>query len=344
MLALHRHMIQNYYAIIKAHYDQDSFKGSFLMNPPAEIIEETIHVLHNLIIDEATETAQNQISCYQDVIDDENEDEEELKEDAKYIIEKKVVQYQIDVLKAVLTYVLAYNHERGNEIINYMVQTNITDVINRLNTDSIFEKEMILYYIRYLVCKSEAMLSSYVEEKIERENMLVYNLAYNKGISTIADLAKQAFMDLYEDLKDTHGFVEKVWSMLDRFINENVCLNYFEENNIDTSDKNYLQMVKRILVRSLLSDAYIDLKCTEEEYGMDEEEMHPEDIDAIDYIEMILESGEYTLPEDSLVRHNIYLHAIVYNSEIVPYREIDFESLGEDTKEHVLSINPFSQI
>ena len=342
MLALHRKMIQNYYGIVKAHYNQDTFKGSFLMNPPTEILEETTSVLHELIVDEATETARNQLACFEDVINDESE--EELKEDAAAIIEKETVHYQIDVLRAVLIYALAYAHERGNEIINYMVQTNITDAINRFNTDPVFESEMVLYYIRYLVCKSEAMISSYVEEKIERENMLVYNLSYNKGISTIADLAKQAFIDLYEDLKDTHGYGEKMWSMLDRFINENVCLNYFEENNIDTSDKNYLQMVKKVLVRSILSDAYIDLKCTEEEYGDDDEEMHGEDIESIDYIEMILESGEYILPDDDLVRHNIYLHALIYNSEIVPYREIDFESLGEETKAHVITINPFSQI
>ena len=241
MEILHSRMLREYYTIIKNHYDSSSVMGETLMSPTTDIIKELSERLHKVILEEAEKSAQGEIAL---ILDADQEDDELAKDDVENVIEKEIMLLQIDIIKAVLIYILAIPHERDAQLLSYIHENSITTILEKLNTDSRFEELILIFYVRYLVCKSEGLISSYVESKTQNENKIIWNIAYNKGMNSIADLAKQAFIELYEDLVDTHGYCEKVWSVLDKFINENTCLVYFEQNEIDTSNLSYLKMVK----------------------------------------------------------------------------------------------------
>lgn len=342
MLELHRKMLLNYYGIIKANYNKETFNKDVLLNPPSYIFEQAKKALYKLILSTATDTANIELGIYQSCEESEEEMEEYEKES---LTEKEAVISQINIIRAGLIYVDVFPSTDGNEFISYINKNSITTVLDRINSDSDFEDKVILYFLRYLVAKSEAWISSEKENRVILENKLIENLSYNKGMVSITDLAMQAFIDLYEDLIEVNGYTEKVWNVLDNFIISNACNNYLEQNGIDTQDTNNLKIIKKMLVRAILSDAYINLKCTKAQMqDLEIDMLTPEDEIALKYIEKAIESGNYLLPKDKDIRQIIYQNAILYTSEILPYRDMDFESLDEETKEHVLTIDPFRQM
>ena len=342
MEILRRNMMTNYYKIIKSYYNDNVVSEKTLLNPSTKIIEETLDSLVTTILEQAEKSTEGDINF---MLEQDGEDAEIDKEEVEEMIEKNILLNQIDVIRVVLINIIAFPTDMGNKILKYISERSITTILDEFNTNHNFQKSIIFYYIQYLVSKSEGLLSSYKESNILNEYKIVWNLAYHKGVDSLADLAKQAFIELYEDLLEVYGHTNKVWSMLDRFIYGDTNHIYFTQNEIDVNNKAYLKVVKNVLVRAILSDAYIDLKCIEyEDEAAGDNTLSSEEVEALEYIRDLGNEEEYRLPSDDEVRHTIYSHALEFNTEIVPYREADFDSLEEESKTHVLTINPLSQM
>lgn len=340
MLELHKRMIANYYRNLKENYSEDVIKHG-IMNPSQKVIEAFNDDLENELRAQATLLSQAEINEIRSLDADDAETEQEV----KYIIEKDVTELLIGILKCALIYNIAFPSEYGNELVQYIDSTSITEVLNRYNYEGSFKNEINLNYIKYLVSKAEALITSYQESVIISQTKTIWNLSYNKGMTSIAELAKLSFLELYEDLLDVYDSTQIFWEKLDLFIKEDIYLNYFEQNGIDTSDKKYLKLIKTILIRSILSDAYISLKSIEAELeDVEDDFLTVDEYKAIEHIENAIKSKSYVLPKDKNVRHNIYCQAVSYNSEILPYREEYFNDLDDDVKKHALTLNPFSQM
>ena len=339
------------------------------MFPNEEVIKDMKEKMFVLLKDLTEKNGQTRLKVENNEYDEsENEYEEEIDEEfeddcLKKDEEKKRIyafylnSYFISIIRDVLTYLIAINEvnkcdEKAQNTIKYILEHHIRAVINELRNGGEFTDTMISYYIRYLMAKHNFILSSEYEDEIFDRHDIITKIDINRGYSTINDKIRSMLDSIYDDYyclnfepEEDNDISEGLLITLDELIFSDIRDTYLVENGIDDRDKRYVNYIKNYMLRIILADAFLDLLMIkidcEQTDGCLDDFFTSEEKEAYDFIEAVIESKKYALPQDLEVRHEIYRHYYFYNRELDLDRTTDLSKLTtQEETAKVLTLNP----
>ena len=351
MRRLDARIIKEYYSIIKEQSASKWITNSDLLNPSDEMLNIFIEMFFKNIKTFSMEEAKRQLEKK-----DKTENDSTFDEELESIIEDKGFKLCTEVLEDILVYVISTDYKDGKDLLEYILNTDIDIVVKELNSNLNFARLALKYYLKYLVSKSEFIISTDQENLIWESHRFLGRLIENRGYSTLNDTARNVLMDLYFDIANASAemedyelvdipTVERVdetfCSYFDEMLASNIRNIYFKQNGIDTSNKEYMEMIKKRIIRVILADAYLDMKIADFEAEDEDGTLSEEETDALEFIENCAYDDNYSLPEDSKLRTIIYRHFFYYNSNGKVSRRDDMGVLSEYDDVKVISkINP----
>ena len=335
MTKFDRIVFEEYLEYLNNSFNNQSITYNLMLNPSNRVIEEMTILIYKILKNESD----NVMSKAMDSIDIDY-DSEIYRQESSSASHIAYRDYCIGILESTMTYLLLRPSKEGNELRDYILNNNINEVIDRFNEDISFAQFIILFYIKYLVSKKYLTITEKEEEQAWVQYDCLKNLCVNKGYLTINDIVRNSLMEMINDIKETYYDEDIVCHMIDEFFETDIRDVYLKQNGIDLSNFDYVKMLKKYIVRVVLSDAYIDLKVlehssdfeVEEEMNDIEDTMELKEIEAMNYIEKAAENEEFSLPEDFEMRKEIYLHFHFYNSNSEIDRTEDLNSLGDCVK------------
>lgn len=309
-----------------------------LLNPSIDIVDEFQHILIVEVNDSARATTNNITEAVSQSID---ADDDELSNECEIMFTKNVFLAYVDILEGIFLYLIFSHNSDDEKFLNELVQHSSDELTNMIIDDGDTSQRLILCYIKYLIFKSESLITNQEEEFIIENNRFLSYLADYKGYNTIADLLRSSIMDLYYDQLLTRGINRESFRVIDNLIYSDMLNMYFSQNGINTNDKGYLDGMKKYLVRLILADAYTDLKiCSDNPSDDDDDQLLKSEMAALEYIEGCINSEEYLLPESEDVRFTIYRHFFDFSDNLSTSRKQEMEDLDEETHRKVMLLNP----
>lgn len=340
-------MLHLYLTMVNERYKGENITLDILMNPQVELLDEFQDILAGEIVDiskiNANKSIQLDIEQFgtlptQDRIDSQND----------YFLAKETLLRYIDILQDVYIYLYLNPSSENEEFLNALINANTENVVSHFLDDGDIAYKLLTCYIRYLVCKSEALITSAEEHDAIQNNRFIWNISNTKGYDTLSDMIRTTIMELYNDLINVHGLNRDVYKVMDEFLLGNSRLHYFMQNGIDVRNKKYLEIVKKYMIRIVLADALADIKLDEEEIESYEDnedgtfDLNELEIRALEHIDECIENGVYTLPNDEEVRVKIYEHFTQFNTEITSFKREQVNTFDEEVHEKIKTLNPLS--
>lgn len=352
MYEINEKMLKTYTLLMQERFPDTKLTFEVLMNPSDEIIDEFQSILINEVTDYSVGAAKVDLDRdleYYGSRYDEEPTRAYIDSRKDYFMTKEVFQTYIDILEGVYIYLVLNPTPENEEFLNALISADTENVVNHfLDDEGNIVKQLITCYVRYLMCRSEALITKVAEREVIENHKFIWNINNSKGYDTLSDMLRGAVWDLYNDLKNIHGDAKEIYMILDEFIYSNTRLAYFVQNGINPNNKQYLNMIKNYLIRVILADAYTDLKLDQiEAESRDDNEdgdldLFPIEVSAIEYIESAVEREEYELPEDNNMRYSIYVHFLKQLDEITSIKRGYLDNLDEETKEKIATLNPLS--
>jgi len=348
MTLFDRKMLNNYFEILKKKYGQSIFEIEKLLSPENEVITLFAESFVDTMAKHSYEIAIKMM-----------EDEEEFEENNDSELKSKIIENQFDIcvvtLQRVLTYIKLRGKKEDENFYNDIVKSDIEDTCSQLTYNSKFINKAMEYYIKYLVSISLCLITSFEETEFFNQNLLIENLDINKGYETISDIIRMVLMELFNDFmhpKNYYGEVEEInisdeelWEnmcrIIDEFLTSEIRDVYLKQNDIDINDKAFVRKIKNYAVRVLLADAYLDFMIVEKDevLGEYEEPLTAKEEEAIEYLN---NCTRYELPNESLIRTEIYRHFFYYNENHNLDRKKDLNYIDDKSKAHaIMKIDPF---
>ena len=333
-------MLNFYYTMMSEYLGKKELSEDDVLNATDEQVLELFDVLNHEIIDMAKKKAN-------DIITEDMDDlkvvpeEDEVNAMYNYHFNNEILLAYVDVFEAILVFATIYKGSADESVINSIINNNLASTLDRLLNDDDYKLKMTKIFIYYLVSRKEGYITGVEERETINANRYLWNLANNKGFDTLSDYIRIAILDFHKDMSEINS-VEDTFKSIDKFILYNHRPKYYIQNGLDMSDADYAKIIKKYVIRTVLADAYIDLKLDEAEVLSYGNEVNPLQEEAIGYIEG-LNDEEVMLPSDYNLRKVIYAHFINYNLELNINKMDDLNNLNEEEKERVLTLNPLSK-
>lgn len=332
-----------------------------MMFPNDDIIKDMKKKFFELLNDTSTMRTEQRLSAN---IDYEGDIETKIGDDIEEKNKNSVMRfyvntYFISVLRDVLTYLLALKetnkaNAKDKLVFSYITNNHIRTVIANLEKGKDFADTTIKYYIQYLIAKHNFILTSDYEDDIFDKYEIITTLDINKGYTTINDLIRRILEDMYGDYysfnqaniqEEENDISDELLVTIDEFFFSDKQDTYLLDNGIDDANKEFIRKLKEYTARIVLADAFLDFTimkfdCESTDGNLDDYFIQ-EEKEAYEFIEAVIESGEYLLPVDAEVRHDIYKHFYFYNRELDLDRKDDLKKMIDgDESEKLLKLNP----
>lgn len=338
MHEINMRMISIYYALMMGNSKTEPTLEQ-LFSPSDEILSEASEIMNQEIVDIATRNTEDAMDEF--ILDSSEELEEDvIKERYNFYHNQEIIKNYINVLESVLIFSVIYPSACDEKIINGIIHNNTVDVIYQMIHDKEYFNRITKMYLYYLVCSAEGYITSLESNRIFDQYSYIWNLCNNRGHETICDLIRNTIIDLYKDIS-LFNSLTRVWQIVDDAILKNARPKYFSQNGIDVESNDFYAKIKPYIIRTIIADAYADLKLDELEAECNGEELNNDELEAISYIEE-LQDNEVMLPSNFALRKVIYAHFVNYNMELNMNKEEEITNLSEEQKEKMLNLNPIT--
>lgn len=332
--------VNEYYDLIYTEFgEDDDLQGYDIEEPTQDVVARMTGIFFNNIRGYA-ETFVTQ--TYQEHITSENTNDDDLRKEVQKTYLDTIKDVYISIFEDVTIYHLLYPSKEGEELINYIIGQSIETCIENMSNDIDFAHTIIDSYLRYLVKRSQFIISDNQEKALWDDTPILRCIIDNKGYSTISDIAREILMDLYYDYSQNYPEDDRMYLIYDQLFTGSSKDIYLLQNGIDTNNLEQVKLVKSQMFRVMMQDAYIDLKTMEfsqlnPEYMGDY--MTDEEMQTVDFLEN--EDNQFEIPKDKEIRYTIYSHFFYYNDEDnYMDRKSDMKKMGENEKRHITRMNP----
>ena len=229
---------------------------------------------------------------------------------------------------------------KQNEIFRIKIsEYAIKNIINNLDENMVFKNELNTNIIN----KNKKLFNSI------RKKYIIY-----KGVGNIyRDLILNLIYKYPDIVKDDMLFLEE-------FLFTNKFDVFFIIHNKEFINQNNIKEYKKILIRLILGDNYINSEVElfeddldeylsdlddEFKYNEDDEESLEISLDIIEYLNECIKNNNFILPKDNDLRFNMYRKFLIYNSGDFD-KSYDYDTINSDNEKKLKlsKINPLSKI